>query len=610
MHTFQERMLIVARYGGEFGEIAVGRGRRSTPLQAAKAAKAGGAKSRPRADAAGEARRIGLALFLINLAGAVALLIWAVRLIRTGVERAFVSALRSILRRAAASRVSAAMAGVAGAIMLQSSTAVAVLTSAFAGTGSLAGSAGVALILGADVGSAIVTQILLAPIRGLIPLLLIVGVSLFLRSRNPRPRQAGRILVGLALVLLSLTLIRGATEPLRGSPLVSMVLSHLASDTFSSFLVGAAITWVMHSSVASVLMIVTFAAEGLLPGPGAAAFVLGANLGSALIPFLLTLKSDVGSRRIMSANLMLRGGGAVVALAALNLWPEVLGWLGADHGRQTINLHLAFNLAVLVLSLPLLPLVSRATGALVPDAAEADGKPRFTALDEAALSDPRQALGNASREVLRMGEEVHAMLQPVLGLFRTWDSAVAERILASEDEVDRMHFETKLYVARLQEARLSSDQSSRAMEIASIANNLEEAGDQISTNLLDLARKMRDEGLAFSDEGWRDLTDFHDRVLSNAKLALNVMMSSEVDSARLLVEEKDRARAAEQRLQGSHLARLRTGNTASIETSNLHQETVRALKQVNTAFCYVGYPLVEQAGDLRSTRLAKAPKQG
>lgn len=551
-----------------------------------------------------------MALFLINLAGAVALLIWAVRLIRTGVERAFVSPLRSLLRRATASRLSAALAGAIGAVLLQSSTAVAVLTAAFAGTGSLAGSAGVALILGADLGSAIVAQILLAPIHGLIPVLLIVGVTLFLRSQNRRPRQAGRILVGLALVLLALTLIRDATEPLRDSSLVSMVLHYLASDMISSFLLGAAITWVMHSSVASVLMLVTFSAQGLLPGPGAAALVLGANLGGALIPFLLTLKSDIVSRRIMGANLMLRGGGAIVALAILRLWPEGLAWLGGDHGRQAINLHLVFNLAVLVLALPLLPQVVRVIAVLIPDAAEADGAPRFTALDAGALNDPRQALGNAAREVLRMGEEVYAMLQPALGLFGTWDAATAQRILQGEDEVDRMHFETKLYIAQLGEGRLSRDQSRRAMDIVGIANNLEDAGDQISTNLLDLARKMHDGGLAFSEEGWRDLTDFHDRVLSNAKLALNVLMSNDLDSARQLIEEKDRARATEQRLQGQHIARLRSGNAASIETSNLHQETVRALKTVNTAFCYVAYPLVEQAGDLRSTRLANEAGEG
>ncbi|GHE00835.1 Na+/Pi-cotransporter [Defluviimonas sp. 20V17] len=550
-----------------------------------------------------------MALFLINLAGAVALLIWAVRLIRTGVERAFLAPLRSLLRRATASWVSAAGAGAAAAIVLQSSTAVAVLTAAFAGTGSLSGSAGVALILGADVGSAVVAQILLAPLQGLMPLLLVIGVTLFLKSADRRPRQAGRILVGLALILLALTLIREAAEPLRHNALVGTVLRYLASDLISSFILGAAITYVMHSSVAAVLMLVTFAAQGMLPGPGAGALVLGANLGGALIPFLLTLKSDVPTRRIMAANLMLRGGGAVVALLVLRLWPEGLGWLGADHGRQAINLHLVFNLAVLVMSLPLLPAVVRATVALFPDPAAGADAPRFTALDEGALADPRQAIGNAQREVLRMGEEVQSMLLPVLGLFRRWDEAAVQRILASEDEVDRMHFETKLYVARLQEAPLTPEQSRRAMEIASFANNFEEAGDQISTNLLDLARKMNDSGLAFSDAGWNELTDFHDRVLSNGQLALNVMISNDLEGARQLVEEKDRARAAEQRLQEQHLARLRSGNSASIETSNLHQEMLRALKSVNTAFCQVAYPLVEQAGDLLSTRLTKAAER-
>ncbi|OOY31360.1 Na/Pi cotransporter family protein [Thioclava sp. F36-6] len=540
--------------------------------------------------------------FLINLAGAVALLLWAVRLIRTGVERAFMASLRQFLRRTAGTRISAMAAGTGAAMLLQSSTAVAILTAGFAASGTLAAVSGVALVLGADLGSSIVAQILLSPIHVLVPTLLVIGVTLFLKSKARRPRQAGRIFVGLALVLLSLGLIGEATAPLRDSELVDAVLTRLGSDLVSAFVLGALLTWAMHSSIAAVLMFVTFAGQGLLPGTGAAAMVLGANLGGAIIPVMLTLSADPIPRRIMVSNFVLRGGGAALVLIGLMAFPHALDFLGATTARQVINLHLVFNLGVAILSLPLIPGVLRLAEAVVVE--RKDQSPsRITALDEKGLGDAGHALGNAARELLRMGEQVLEMLQPALGLFVRWDPEVAARIKRNESEVDRMHYEIKLYVARLNETRLSTEQSRRAMEIAMVANHLEDAGDQISTNLVDLAQRIHERGLTFSEEGLRELTDFHDRVTSNTRLALNVLMSGEIDDARQLVEEKDRTRAAEAELQAAHLARLRANNSASIETTNIHQETVRALKQINTDVTYVAYPILEQAGDLRATRL-------
>ena len=543
-----------------------------------------------------------MVVFLINLAGAVALLLWAVRLIRTGVERAFMAPLRGFLRRATGSRVSAVAAGTGAALMLQSSTAVAILTAGFAASGTLSPISGVALVLGADLGSSIVAQILLSPIEVLVPVLLVIGVTLYLKSKARRPRQAGRIFVGLALVLLSLGLIGEATAPLRDNQLVDAVLERLGSDLVAAFILGALLTWAMHSSIAAVLMFVTFAGQGLLPPSGAAAMVLGANLGGAVIPVILTLSADPAPRRIMFANFVLRGGGAMLVLVGLLIWPQGLTPLGGSAPRQVINLHLVFNLGVAILALPLIPIVLRLAQAALPEKAD-PFQIRSSALDPESLGDPRRALGNAARELLRMGEEVFEMLQPALGQFIHWDPAIAARITRSENEVDKMHYEIKLYVARLNETRLTTEQSRRAMEIAVIANHLEDAGDQISANLADLARRIHEHGLTFSQEGLRELTDFHDRVVCNARLALNVLMAGEVDDARQLVEEKDRARRAETELQAAHLSRLRAHNSATIETTNIHQETVRALKQINTDFTYVAMPILEQAGDLRTTRL-------
>lgn len=542
-------------------------------------------------------------VFVLNLAGAVALLLWAVRMVRTSVERAFMPQLRAALKRAAESAPSALMGGAAAAILLQSSTAVAMLVAGFAGGGALAGGAGLTLLLGADLGSSIVARILMAPIGAAIPALLVLGVLLFLRSRDHRLRQTGRLLIGLALALIALGMIRAATEPLAGSRFVSLAVGYLGSDLISAFALGALLAWLMHSSVAAVLTFATFAFQGLLPTLPAAALVLGANLGGAAIAAILTLNAATEARRIITANLMLRGGGSAAALAAVATWPELTDVLGSDAGERAINLHMAFNLLLALIAAPLVRPALRIAALVLPDRPAAIPE-RLSALDVKALDNPDRALACANREVLRMAERLHGMLVPAMRLFEQWDADIASGIAAGEREVDRTHFEIKLYIARLQEQRLSPAQSRRAMDTASIANHLEDAGDQISTNLVAMARRMHDDGLSFSTDGRRDLLAFHEDVLENVRLALDVLMTTDAEKARQLVEEKDRIREVERRMQERHLARLRQGRPETLETSNLHQETLRALKQINTAFTLIAYPIAEEQGDLLSSRLA------
>ena len=546
-------------------------------------------------------------IFLIlQLAGAAALLLWSVRLIRTGVERAYSVQLRRWMRHSAKSLPSASATGALAALMLQSSTAVAVLTTNFAAAGTLTAVVGLAILLGADVGSAVVAQILLVRASWLAPLLLLAGVSLFLRAQKRTIRQTGRILIGIALVFVSLDMIGVATTPLRESQGVLAVMRYLSTDPISAFLIGAAFAWLVHSSVAAILLFVTLVVQQILSVDAAVALVLGANLGGAVIAFTLTLGARLSARRIVIGNLILRGGGALIGLCAFAWLQPGLGWLGTLPFRQVINFHLLFNVVVLLIGFPLIHSVTRLLDYMLPEMPSGASPPvRTSALNKDLLARPDLAILCAAREVLHMGETIEAMLGPVMGLFDTWDADLVEAIRAQEEDVNRMNFETKLYLAQLHRSGLNEDTARKSMDLSNISVNFEAAGDAISKNMLRMASRMNKDGLSFSERGFEELCDFHDRVLANVQLALSILMSSDAEVARSLAEEKERVREVEQQLQVSHLGRLRQGTTESIETSNIHQEMIRVLKQVNTAFTMVAYPILEETGDLLSSRLAE-----
>lgn len=550
------------------------------------------------------------AAVLLHLAGAVTLLVWAERQVRTGVERAYGAELRNVIRRASGGRLSLVGVGAAVAALLQSSTAVAMLVAGFSTTGFIAGGAGLSLMLGADVGSALVVAMLSLDLGWLTPLLLTVGGWMFLKGEARRIKQAGRVLMGIALILVSLRMMSEATAPLRHSEALPAIVGFLGNEYVTAFLLGALFTWLIHSSVAAILLFAALAAQGVLPMEAGIPLVLGSNVGSGLIAMGLTRDSTREGRRLPLGNLMFRMAGAAVAMIVWRLLPLPPDPFGLTMGQQTVALHLAFNGALAVLGLPFTSGVAWLVKLLLPSVAnEGIDHPlarRERALDRTVMDSPRLALASASRELLHMGEVIEVMFAPVMGLFETADPVEVDRLRRLDDLIDNAHSDTKLYLAELNRGPLSEEEAGRSVEITGYAINLEHIADLISKDLLGLVEKRHLKSITFSPEGWAEINRMHDRVLANMRLAMNVLVSGDAESARQLVEEKDLMREIERNSREAHLRRLQSGVQESIDTSDMHLEAIRALKQINSLLALFAYPILIGSGELLESRLLRS----
>lgn len=554
-----------------------------------------------------------ISVVALHLAGAVVLLLWAVRMVRTGVERGFGPQLRRVVGSAKSGRLPAAGAGVAAAVLLQGSTAVAILASGLAASGIIAPALGLALLLGADLGSALVVQILTFDLSLLVPVLIIGGGLLFLKSEGRIQKQVGRITLGIALVIISLQMASEATAPLRESSFLPMVMAYLRGDFFTAFVIGALFTWAIHSSVASVLMVITMAAHGVAPPEVAASLIFGANLGSGIIAFWLTRGQPSPARRLPAGNLMIRGAAAVACLLAVQAFglPQVPFSVGP--GQEAAFIHVGFNALVLVAGLLLTGPVAALAERLLPDPAAA-AEPgdmlahRKSALDVTVIDQPGLAHASATRELLRMGEIIEIMLRPFIDMLEGGDRDSIRALQKLDDEVNRAQAEIKLYLARANRGQLNPEEQRRGTELIDTAINMERAGDIVAKNLLVRALKLRGENMSLSKEGLAEITDLHARVMANMQLALNVLVSGDLDSARQLVREKDRMREMERKSHERHLQRLRSGTVESIQTSNIHLEVVRALKEINTLFVTIAYPMLQESGELLESRLAASAR--
>ena len=548
---------------------------------------------------------------LLNLAGAVALLLWAIRMVRTGVERAYGSALERMLKGSRGGRVNRVFLGMAAAMLLQSGSAVAVLAGGFVASGLIAAGPALALLLGADLGSALIVQVLSFDLAWLMPILFIAGGWMFLRGTSREVKQGGRILVGIGLVLVSLQLIAVATDPLRQSEALPAIVAYLSEDWVTCFLLGAIFAFAVHSSIATVLLVASMAAQQVLSVEPAIAIVLGANLGGALVPVMLTRLATPSARRVPIGNLIFRATGSVAALALLASFEPALALLRFPPALEVVLAHVVFNLAIIIVFLPLTDAIQPLLEVIIPDrSGDAErGDPltaRSSHLDRSVLHTPRLALASATRELLHTGEVVEMMLRPLMEFFETGSKEQFKEIRYLIVEVNLVHTDIKEYLVELNRGAMDAYDAHRSMELANYSINLQHVGEVVGTNLLKLVEEMRSQRLSFSQEGKIDLMEQHAMVLSNLQLALNVLVSGDRESARDLVAEKERMREMEMRSQDRHLKRLQEGSVQSIETSKIHLETIRTLRQINSLVATIAYPILVEAGELLDSRLAEA----
>ena len=541
---------------------------------------------------------------LLDLVGGVALLLWGLHMVHSGIVRAFGARIRHFLGSVFKSRFHAFTAGVGVTAILQSSTATALMLSSFSASGLVDLVPALAVMLGANVGTTLIVQLLSFDSSAVAPLLLVTGVVAFKRGTQTIVKDLGRVAIGLGLMLLSLHSLLSSLAPVEHAPVVRELFAAITGEPLLTLLIGAVLTWAAHSSVATILLTMSLAYSGFVTPTAALALVLGANLGSALNPLMEGMGStNPAHRRLPVGNLINRLVGCIIFLPLLDPVVQLLQKIDPNPVRLAADFHTLFNVVMALVFLFPLGMISTMLERLLPDVKAADDPSVPLYLDETAIETPTVALACASRETLRMGDIIDSMLQQTMTAILTNDRKLVAQVCEKDNTVDRLHEAIKLYVIKVTHESLDDAEGQRAMEILSLAINLEHIGDIIDKNLMDLASKKIKRQLRFSDEGAAELQEFHHIVRDNLKLAMTIFLSGDVKLARQLLDEKSRIRELEFAAAENHMNRLREGRIESLETSSLHLDILRDLKRIHSHICSAAYPALEAAGELNKTRL-------
>jgi len=540
---------------------------------------------------------------LLNLLAGVSLLVWGTHLVRKEILRLYGGDLRRVLRRSVDNRFAAFAAGFGVTGLLQSSTATALILTAFAGQGLIATAPALAVMLGADVGTAVIALVFSFNLAWLAPFLIFAGVTLFLSQQTSPVGRFGRILIGLGLIIHALQWIMLASKPVTQADGVRFIFASLTGDVMLDMLIAALLTLAVYSSLAVVLLTATLAALNVISPPVALALVLGANLGSSLLAMLNTIRTPPEGRRVTLGNFLFKLVGCVIVMPFLTHAATALADLGLGTTQVVVVFHLVFNIALAALFLFLTEPTARVAERLMPSKPPQDDPARPRHLDPSALATPALAISCAARESLRIGDVVEEMLQGMLTVLKTNDRPLAERLRKMDDVVDELYTAVKLYLTQISREALDEKDGRRWADIVSFTINMEQVGDIIERIITDVVDKKIDKGRNFSEAGMAEICDLHARLIGNLRLGLSVFLDGELKGAQELLAQKVLFRDLERAYADSHLARLAGNTLESIETSSLHLDLISDMKRINSHICSIAYPILEEAGVLAKTRL-------
>jgi phosphate:Na+ symporter len=531
---------------------------------------------------------------LLALFGGMALLLYGIRLSGDSLQRAAGARLRHLLTGLARHRLLAVGSGAAVTAIIQSSAATTLMLIGFVSAGLMTFRQTLGVILGADIGTTFTVQLIAFKITDYAVLLIGVGFVVSAVAKRRGIRDVGFAVFGFGLVFLGLKLIIDGVDPIRTDPLVRQLLAASAANPLVALLAAAGFSALVSSSAATIGLALALAHQGLLPLLGAVAIVLGANIGTCATALMASMGTTAEAKRVAVAHIAFKLLGVALVLPLIQPFARLVATTAGDPARQVANAHTLFNLGISLVFLPFAAVAARVIEALVPEDQTGDNPFKTRYLDERALEQPSLALGQATREALRMADIVQGMLRDALIVFRHDDQELLEDVERRDDQVDFLEREIKLFLARLGREAMGPDLSRKEIALISIIGNLENIGDIIDKNLMELARKKIYQGRRFSEAGWGELVEFHGLVSKNLETAIAAFAANDRGLAQQVLDQRPLVRQRERELRESHLARLRTGLTESLESSEVHLDILTNLKRISSHVSAVVYPILEE----------------
>ncbi len=524
------------------------------------------------------------------------LILYGMRLAGDGLQKASGARLRSFLLAATNNRIKGVSVGAAITALIQSSSATTVMLVGFVGSGLLGLRETMGIILGADIGTTLTVQMITFRVYDYAIAVIGLGVLVTFVGKRSASKGIGQAILGFGFIFFALKIIIDTFTPVAQNLALRDSLLGLSRDPLTGIIISTAVTALLQSSAAALGLAISAAHSGLITLDAAMPIVLGANIGTCLSAIISSMGASVDAKRVAVSHILFKIMGVIIVLPFLGIFTRFVGHSSSDLARQIANAHTLFNIAITVTFLPFIGPFTRLVTFILP---EKEGTEKFGPkyLDPIVLSSPPLALVQASRESLRIADIIQEMLEKSIDVFEKNDMALLEKLEDRDDDVDLLDREIKLYLTKLVRESLSEDQAKLELEILLFSDSMENIGDVIDKNLMDLARKKIKGGLAFSKDGMNEIHTLHQKIVENLELGIAAFAGNNRDLAQKLINHKMKISEMERELRQAHINRLHKGLKESIDTSSIHLDVLANLKRVNSLITNIAYPIVEGKKD-------------
>ncbi len=531
---------------------------------------------------------------LLALFGGLALILYGMQLTGEGLQRAAGGHLRHLLTSMTRSRLAAVGSGAVVTALIQSSSATTLMLIGFVSAGLVSFRQSLGVILGADIGTTFTVQLLAFRIQELALFLVGVGFAMSFFARRGLAKNVGQAVLGFGFLFLGMRVMTEGIAPLATHELTRQVLLAFAASPVLGILAGAFLSATMASSAATIGLALSLANQGLLGLAGAIPVVLGANIGTCATALAASLRSSSDARRVAAAHIAFKVLGVALVVPFIQPLTGLVAQTAQDTARQIANAHTLFNVAISALFLPFASVAARAVIALVPEEERGDNPFKTRYLDDRYLDQPSLAIGQATREALRMGDVAQGMLRDAMTVLRTDHQELLEDVERRDDQLDYLEREIKIFLSRLGRETMSPDLAQKEIALISFIGNLENIGDIIDKNLMELARKKLYQGRKFSEAGEAELIEFHAMVGKNLERAIASFAANDRSLAQEVLDQRPIVRQREREMRESHLTRLRRGLAESLETSEIHLDVLTNLKRISSHITALVFPILEE----------------
>ncbi len=532
---------------------------------------------------------------IVGLMGGLGLFLYGMKLMGDGLERAAGGKMRGLLEILTRNRLLGVLVGAGFTMIIQSSSATTVMVVGFVNAGLMNLMQAVGVIMGANFGTSITAQLAAFDLGTVAPIALLIGVVMMLFIKRSMTQRIGTVVAGFGILFVGLNMMSAAMKPLRTDAAFISMIHAVASNPASALLIGVAVTTVIQSSSASIVLVQVLADQGMLTLDMSLYICLGCAIGTCVTAMLASTGASRNARRAAVIHLLFNIFGAILLVILLQFLP-IADWMRAitDEGdvmRQIANGVMLMKLIEVVVFFPIAGWLVRLSQKIIPGEEPKQEETRALYLDDRLFVTPPIAIAQAIKEVERMAQIARENLARAIEAFIQRDKDRIAEVMHTETVVNFLNHEITTYLVGISQEDMNPGDSALVGSMYHVINDLERVGDH-AENIAEFAQSCMEQQIVFSDAAMGELEEMRDKVLALLDIAVTLFHTRDRSSLGDVYAREEEIDDLEKRLQQAHIDRLTAGNCTA-KAGMLFSDLLSNLERVadhatNVAFSIAG----------------------